>query len=83
MIYALGKREEITKANTNNSTSKMLWSFSKAKRFIVEKTECPQISYLHGFVIPSKTSIFGRSKRNIFTEVSENPTSWNYDPKMT
>jgi len=33
IVLANETREEITKAITNNSTSKQLWSFSKQKRF--------------------------------------------------
>jgi hypothetical protein len=79
--FAEESREQIVKSTVNASTSKNLWSFSKEKRFQDNKPECPYVSYLNNSsTISQRKTGFGSSKRRVFSEVSEAPSSWLYTP---
>ena len=66
--YAEETREEITKSNLNQSTAKILWTFSKRKRFIENKPVCPIASYKYDLSTNSNRKAgFGSSKRKVFT----------------
>lgn len=79
--FAEESREQIVKSAVNASPSKNLWSFSKEKRFAENKPECPYVSYLNNSsTISQRKTGFGSSKRRVFSEVSEVPSSWAYNP---
>ena len=79
--YTEESREEILKALTNNSSSKQAWSFSRQKRFAPKNAACPYISYgKSDSLFSNKRTGFGSSRRKVFTEVSEGPSSWVYTP---
>ena len=81
MPYAYETREEITKSAINKSTAKTLWSFPKKERFERSQSVCPYVSYNYNLSTISKRKTgFGSSKRKVFTEASEAPASWNYNP---
>lgn len=81
MPYADETREEITKSAINKSTAKTLWSFPKKERFDRSKSVCPYVSYDYDLSTISKRKTgFGSSKRKAFTEASEAPAPWNYNP---
>ena len=80
--YAQESREQITKSAINQSTSKTLWSFAKNRRFSAPKPACPYVSYIHNLsTISNRKAGFGTSKRRVFTEVSESPSSDAYNPQ--
>lgn len=79
--YAAESRIDIVKSSINNSTSKTLWSFSKDKRFQQDKSVCPYVFYQNNLsTLSNRKANFGSSKRRVFSEVSEAPTSWLYNP---
>jgi hypothetical protein len=81
MPFVEESREEITRSNINQSTSKNLWSFSKEKRFSEKKPNCPYVCYETGVsTISNRKTQFGNSQRKVFTEISDAPCSWNYNP---
>ena len=66
--FALESRDQITKNAINKSTSKVLWSFSKDKRFSLSKSPCPYVSYLNNLsTINKRKTVFGSAKRKVFT----------------
>jgi len=79
--YAAESRVDIVKSSINNLTSKTLWSFSKDKRFQQNKPVCPYVFYQNNLsTLSNRKTGFGSSKRRVFSEVSEAPTSWVYNP---
>lgn len=79
--FAAESRFDIVKSAINNSTSKTLYSFSKDKRFQPNKSVCPYVSYQNNLsTLSHRKTGFGTSKRRVFSEVSEVPTSWIYNP---
>ena len=66
--FAVESRDQITKNAINKSTAKVLWSFSKDKRFSLNKPPCPYVSYLNNMsTINKRKTVFGSSKRRVFT----------------
>ena len=79
--FAVESRDQITKNAINKSTSKVLWSFSKDRRFSMNKPPCPYVSYLNNLsTINNRKTVFGSAKRRVFTEVSDVPSSDTYTP---
>lgn len=75
-------REEILRSLTNQSTSKQAWTFSRQKRFVMPPPNCPYVAYnTNPSTISNRKTSFGSSRRKVFTEVSEGPCSWVYEPK--
>jgi hypothetical protein len=76
-------REEVLRANTNQSTSKQAWSFSKQKRFIVTPSNCACFFYSTKMsTLSDRKTSFGSLRRRVFTEGSEAPSSWVYTPHI-
>lgn len=71
----------MTRSVVNRSTAKTLWSFSKGERFSQQKPSCPYSSYDYNLSTITKVHAgFGSSQRRVFTETSDAPSSWNYNP---
>lgn len=71
----------MTRSVVNRSTAKTLWSFSKGERFSKQKPSCPYSSYDYNLSTITKVHAgFGSSQRRVFTETSDAPSSWNYNP---
>ncbi len=77
-VFTQESRDQILKSLTNQSTSKQAWSFSKQKRFVAPPYNCPYVAYANPSTISNRKTIFGSSRRKVFTEVSEAPCSWAY-----
>lgn len=76
-------RDDILKSLTNNSSSKQAWSFSKQKRFPRKNPNCPYVSYMNETsTLSQRKPAFGNSRRKVFTEVSDAPASWIYNPNQ-
>ena len=81
--FAEESREQVARATFNQSTAKQLWTFSKEKRFPQKRPICPEVSYLsNASSLRPPQMQFGTSHRRVFTEMTEGPCSWVYQPKQ-
>lgn len=66
--FAMESRQDIVKSAINSSTSKSMWSFSKDKRFPMDRPVCPYVSYQTNLsTISQRKTGFGTSKRRVFS----------------
>ena len=80
-MFTEESRDEILKSLTNNSSSKQAWSFSRQKRFVTMNAPCPYVSYNNAAsVFSNKKAGFGSSRRRVFTEETNAPSPWVYNP---
>ena len=81
-VFTEESREQILQSLTNQSTSKQAWTFSRQNRFSRLHSNCPYVSYVADTsTLSNRKTSFGKSTRKVFTETSEGPTSWVYNPK--
>ena len=79
--FAEESREQVCRATFNKSTAKQLWTFSREKRFMLRKPNCNEVTYLKdpSSLKPAQMQ-FGTGHRRVFTETTDAPCSWAYQP---